>query len=70
MFDAFNITQDRISRARLQRDPPDLMLSPRLAEMGLFEFHRAEEAILLGREAAKAALPRIRELVTLAAERV
>jgi NTE family protein len=38
--------------------------------MGLFEFHRAEEAILLGREAAKAALPRIRELVALAAERV
>ncbi|GJD37827.1 patatin-like phospholipase family protein [Methylobacterium bullatum] len=70
MFDAFNITQDRISRARLERDPPDLMLSPRLAEMGLFEFHRAEEAILLGRDAAKAALPRIRELVALAAERV
>ncbi|WP_245239948.1 patatin-like phospholipase family protein [Methylobacterium variabile] len=70
MFDAFNITQDRISRARLERDPPDLMVSPRLAEMGLFEFHRADEAILLGREAAKAALPRIRELVALAAERV
>ncbi|GJE17992.1 patatin-like phospholipase family protein [Methylobacterium marchantiae] len=70
MFDAFNITQDRISRARLERDPPDLMLSPRLAEMGLFEFHRAEEAILLGREAAKAALPRIRELIASAAERV
>ncbi|WP_279601178.1 patatin-like phospholipase family protein [Methylobacterium sp. E-045] len=70
MFDAFNITQDRISRARLERDPPDLMLSPRLAEMGLFEFHRAEEAIRLGREAAKTALPRIKELVALAAERV
>lgn len=70
MFDAFNITQDRISRARLERDPPDVMLSPRLAEMGLFEFHRAEEAILLGREAARTMLPRIRTLLASAAERV
>ncbi|KAB1074206.1 patatin-like phospholipase family protein [Methylobacterium planeticum] len=60
MFDAFNITQDRISRARLERDPPDVSVNPRLAEMGLFEFHRAAEAIALGHQAARAALPRIR----------
>ncbi len=57
MVDAFNITQDRISRSRLAGDPPDVMISPKLAEIGLFEFHRADEAIRLGREAAERALP-------------
>jgi NTE family protein len=60
MFDAFNITQDRISRARLERDPPDVSVNPKLAAMGQFEFHRAAEAIALGHQAARAALPRIR----------
>ncbi|WP_336488875.1 patatin-like phospholipase family protein [Methylobacterium nigriterrae] len=69
MFDAFNITQDRISRARLERDPPDATVSPQLAEMGLFEFHRAAEAIALGRQAARAALPRIRAAIEGAAAR-
>ena len=48
MIDAFNITQDRISRSRLAGDPPDLMISPKLARIGLFEFHRADEIIRLG----------------------
>ncbi|WP_082507944.1 patatin-like phospholipase family protein [Methylobacterium sp. Leaf113] len=69
MLDAFNITQDRISRARLAGDPPDIAIVPRLAEMGLFEFHRAAEGIALGREAARAALPQIRSLVAAAAAR-
>lgn len=63
MVDAFNITQDRIARSRLAGDPPDVMLSPKLAGMGLFEFHRAAEFIELGRQAAERALPDIRELM-------
>lgn len=51
MMDAFNITQDRIARARLAGDPPDLSIKPRLGDIGLFEFHRAEEMIALGIEA-------------------
>ena len=69
MLDAFNITQDRISRARLAADPPDIAIVPRLAGMGLFEFHRAAEGIALGREAARAALPQIRSLAAAAAAR-
>ncbi|WP_082501489.1 patatin-like phospholipase family protein [Methylobacterium sp. Leaf88] len=69
MLDAFNITQDRISRARLAGDPPDIAIVPRLAGMGLFEFHRAAEGIAIGREAARAALPQIRGLVAAAAAR-
>ncbi|KKX33745.1 patatin-like phospholipase family protein [Rhizobium sp. LC145] len=45
MVQAFNIIQERISRARLAGDPPDLALHPRLADVGLSEFHRAGEAI-------------------------
>lgn len=66
MVDAFNITQDRISRSRLAGDPPDAMISPKLAEIGLFEFHRAAEAIELGRQAAERALPDIRDLLAAA----
>jgi NTE family protein len=61
MVDAFNITQDRISRSRLAGDPPDVMIAPRLAPVGLFEFHRAAECIALGRRAAERAVPDIRE---------
>ena len=63
MIDAFNITQDRISRSRLAGDPPDAMVSPKLAKIGLFEFHRAAETIELGRQAAERTLPEIREML-------
>ncbi len=59
MVEAFNIIQDRISRARLAGDPPDLALHPKLGHIGLTEFHRAEEAIRLGYEATKAQLPEL-----------
>jgi NTE family protein len=63
MIDAFNITQDRISRSRLAGDPPDLIISPKTAPIGLFEFHRAAECIEFGRQAAERALPEIREVL-------
>jgi NTE family protein len=68
IMDAFNITQDRISRSRLAGDPPDVMVSPRLNGVGLFEFYRAEESIQAGYEAAERALGDIAEsIATLAA---
>ncbi len=63
MVDAFNITQDRIARSRLAGDPPDVLISPKLGALGLFEFHRADEAIRLGAEAAERALTDIQETV-------
>src|SRR3712207_289896 len=63
MIDAFNITQDRIARSRLAGDPPDVMVAPKLAKMGLFEFHRAAECIELGRQATERALPDLLELL-------
>jgi NTE family protein len=63
MVDAFNVMQDRITRARLAGDPPDILISPRVGRIGLFDFHRAEEAIALGAEAAEKALEPIDEIV-------
>ncbi len=62
MVEAFNIIQDRISRARLAGDPPDLSLQPKLGHIGLTDFHRADEAIRLGYEAAAAQLPELKRL--------
>lgn len=53
MVDAFNIVQDRIARSRLAGDPPDAIINPRLAGIGLFEFHRADELINRGIVAAQ-----------------
>jgi NTE family protein len=62
MVEAFNIIQDRISRSRLAGDPPDLSLQPKLAHIGLTEFHRADEAIRLGYEATIARLGELERL--------
>lgn len=53
MMDAINITQDRIARSRLAGDPPDLTITPKIGSVGLFDFHRACEAIELGRQAVQ-----------------
>jgi NTE family protein len=63
MVDAFNIMQDRITRARLAGDPPDVTINPRLGQVGWFDFHRAQEAIEAGVRAAERALEEIDEAV-------
>ncbi len=63
MVDAFNITQDRISRSRLAGDPPDVMVGPKLGRIGLFDFHRAQDIIELGRQAARRSLDDIAAVV-------
>jgi NTE family protein len=63
MVDAFNIALDRITRARLAGDPPDAMVAPRLSRFGVFDFHRAEEAIQLGVEATERSLETIAEAI-------
>jgi len=64
MVDAFNITQDRIARSRLAGDPPDVMISPKLGRIGLFEFQQAARAIQLGEEATERALGELNDAVT------
>jgi NTE family protein len=59
MIEAYSVMQDRITRAKLAGDPPDITVSPRLGNIGLFDFHRAGEAIALGVEAAERVLDTI-----------
>jgi NTE family protein len=63
MVDAFNIMQDRITRARLAGDPADVMINPRLGHIGWFDFHRANEAIEVGVRAAERTLEEIDEAI-------
>ena len=60
---SINIVQDRITRSRLAGDPPHVMLMPRLAHVGLFEFQRAQEAIIEGAACVDRALPDLRMLL-------
>jgi NTE family protein len=61
MASALNIVQDRLSRSRLAGEPPDVMIAPRLAQIGLLQFDRAAEAIAAGEQAAEHALPAIED---------
>jgi NTE family protein len=63
MVDAFNIMQDRITRARLAGDPPDLLITPRVGQIGWFDFHRAADLIEFGARAAERALDSIQEAI-------
>jgi NTE family protein len=63
MVDAFNIMQDRITRARLAGDPPDLLISPRVGQIGWFDFHRADDLIAHGERAAERAIESIQEAI-------
>jgi NTE family protein len=63
MVDAFNIMQDRITRARLAGDPPDLLISPRVGEIGWFDFHCADDLIAYGARAAERAIDSIQEAI-------
>ncbi|MER9679542.1 patatin family protein [Mesorhizobium sp. M0184] len=67
MVEAFNIIQDRISRARLAGDPPDISLQPKLSHIGLTEFHRADEAIRIGYQATMAQIGDLTRLQTVLA---
>jgi NTE family protein len=60
MVGALNVLLDRVTRARLAGDPPDVLIAPRVAQIGLIEFHRAAETIELGAKAAREALPQIK----------
>jgi NTE family protein len=54
---SINIMQVRVTRSRMAGDPPDAVVAPRLAHLGLLDFHRAREAIEVGERAVEAALP-------------
>ena len=58
-----NIMQMRITRSRMAGDPPEVIVAPALANLGLLDFHRSSEAIAEGRRAAQASLPQLRRFM-------
>ena len=63
LMGSINIMQLRIARSRLAGEPPDVLLTPRLGNLGLLDYHRAQIAITEGREAVVRMLPAIRSAI-------
>lgn len=59
---SINIMQVLITRSRLAGEPPDVIVAPRLAHLGLLDFHRAREAIDEGARAVEACIHSLRAL--------
>jgi NTE family protein len=57
------IMQDAITRQRLLADPPDILVKPKLAHIGLMEFNRAAEAIEEGKRAMDLQIPILRDML-------
>lgn len=53
MSQSMDILEQRHKRIRLMGDPPDLLITPNVADIGTMEFHRADEAIAAGEFAVK-----------------
>ncbi|MEM7651019.1 MAG: lysophospholipase, partial [Pseudomonadota bacterium] len=51
----------RITRSRLAGDPPDIHIKPKIGDIGLLEFEKADILIERGEEAAERAIPKIKE---------
>ncbi|WP_420348007.1 patatin-like phospholipase family protein [Pelagibius sp.] len=65
MISALGIVQDRISRSRLAGEPPDVHITPRLGNIGLFEFDRADEIITEGEESVERVLPDLHDAISI-----
>ena len=63
LIESFNIMQDRLTRMRLAGDPPDVHITPRIGQLGWLDFHRAAEAIDIGRGATEKAMDSISESI-------
>lgn len=63
MARSLHFLQDRISRARLAGDPPDVTIAPRLGQIGILQFDRAAESIRAGEEAVDLAAPVLEEVL-------
>jgi NTE family protein len=60
---SINIMQARMALSRLSGEPADVVITPRLANLALLDYHRSAEAIAEGRAATEAAMGQIRRLL-------
>jgi NTE family protein len=62
MAGSIDIMQDRITRSRMAGEPPDVHVTPRLSDIGLMDFDRAQESIAEGRSAVRRKAGEIKNL--------
>jgi NTE family protein len=60
MASALNIVQDRLTRSRLAGDPPDVIIAPKVGNIGLMQLDRARESIAAGEQAVEDAAPALK----------
>ena len=60
-----NIVQDRVTRSRLAAEPPDVNIIPKVGQIALLDFDRAQEAIAAGETAVYQAEAEIRDAMAL-----
>ena len=59
---SLHIMTSRIARSRLAGEPAELLITPRVGDIGLMEFHRGRDAIKLGHAAVQRHLPELENL--------
>jgi NTE family protein len=57
------IMQGRISRSRMAGEPADILIAPRLGQMGMLDYHRGVDALNAGRKATEHMLPLLHSLL-------
>ncbi len=57
------IAQRQINQFRYEKNPPDILIEPRVSHVKVMDFHRGREIIECGIQAAEEALPDILELL-------
>lgn len=63
MASTLNIVQDRVTRARMAADPPDVHILPKVGHIGILDFHTAAECIDAGEAAVYQAEEELRAAV-------
>lgn len=58
-----NIFQDQITRGKLEADPADVLVAPKVSDIGMFDFQRAADAIEEGNSCVQNEMAKIRELL-------
>ena len=60
---SFLVNQRQMISYCLERYPAEIVIKPDLTEVGVFDYHRAEEIIEIGRESAESVLPELKDLL-------
>lgn len=63
MVSAITIMQVRIARSRLAGEPADLLLAPRVGQIGPLDYHRAAEAMVEGEAEVRRMLPALHHVL-------